>query len=341
MLYKTFYESKIGKMLLVSDGQSLVGLWFLDQKYYMYNIKEELRKKDDLDVFIKVKKCLDGYFKGKFKDFKNIQLNSKGTDFQKTVWSVLLEAPYGKTWTYTDVLKKIEKKLNKKSSVRAVASAISHNPILILIPCHRVIGKDCTLKGYAAGLKRKKYLLDLEKKNKYETVLLESKRLIIDKGNSKSSKSVYEYDLTKCTNIGGVNKLVKFNEPKDFVGNDPIKYYEECKKNKMFDWYVFLKSDNTCTSNVILEEKEDDVLEISYNTNPKYWGNNYVVEAVLEIIKYLKKLGYKKVIAHVYEGNTKSIRVLEKLGFKYVKKDLSFYKPLNKYIYDFEYQIDI
>lgn len=196
MLYKTFYESKLGKILLASDGKSLVGLWFLDQKYYMYNIKEELREKDDLDVFIKVKKWLDDYFNGKFKDFKNIQLNPKGTDFQKMVWNVLLKVPYGKTWTYTDVLKKIEKKLNKKSSVRAVASAISHNPILILIPCHRVIGKDCTLKGYAAGLKRKKYLLDLEKKNKYETVLLESKRLIIDKGDSKSSKSVYEYDLT-------------------------------------------------------------------------------------------------------------------------------------------------
>lgn len=196
MLYKTFYESKVGKILLASDGKSLVGLWFLDQKYYMYNIKEELRKKDDLDVFIKVKKWLDDYFNGKFKDFKNIQLNPKGTDFQKTVWNVLLKVPYGKTWTYTDVLLKVEKKLNKKSSVRAVASAISHNPILILIPCHRVIGKDCTLKGYAAGLKRKKYLLDLEKKNKYETVMLESKRLIIDKGDSKSSKSVYEYDLT-------------------------------------------------------------------------------------------------------------------------------------------------
>ena len=182
---------------------------------------------------------------------------------------------------------------------------------------------------------------ELEKKNKYETVMLESKRLIIDKGDSKSSKSVYEYDLTKCTNIGGVNKLVKFKEPVNFVGNDPVKYYEECKKNKMFDWYVFLKSDNTCTSNVILEEKEDDALEISYNTNPKYWGNNYVVEATLEIIKYLKKLGYKKIIAHVFEGNIKSIRVLEKLGFKYIKKELSFYKPLNKYIGDYEYQLDI
>ena len=167
MLYKTFYESKIGKILLASDGKSLVGLWFLDQKYYMYNIKEELKERDDLDVFIKVKKWLDDYFNDKFKDFKNIQLNPKGTDFQKTVWNVLLKVPYGKIWTYTDVLLKVEKKLNKKSSVRAVASAISHNPILILIPCHRVIGKDCTLKGYAAGLKRKKYLLDLEKKNKY------------------------------------------------------------------------------------------------------------------------------------------------------------------------------
>ena len=341
MLYKTFYESPIGKMILVSDAKSLVGTWFLDQKYYMYGIKDEIVQKDDLDVFKKVKRYLDNYFNGEYANVKNISLNPKGTLFQKQVWKVILSIPYGKVWTYSDVLAKVEEKSKRKSSVRAIANAISRNPILILIPCHRIIGKDGTLKGYSAGLERKKYLLNLEEKNKYNTVLLKSKRLIINKGNSTASKSVYEYDLTKCTNIGGINKLVKFKEPIDFVGDDDKKYYLECSKNKMFDWYVFLKSNNTCTSNVILEEKEDDVLEISYNTNPKYWGNNYVVEAALEIIKHLKKLGYKKIIAHVYEENTKSIRALEKLGFKYVKNKLNFYKPLNKYINDYEYELDI
>lgn len=162
MLYKSFYESPLGTILLVADNNNLVGLWFLNQKYYMKNINESLVENDELEIFKKVKRYLDGYFNGKT-SAASINLKPKGTNFQKVVWQQLIKIPYGKTWTYTDVLNNVNKKLGRKTSVRAVANAIAHNPISILIPCHRVIGKDGGLKGYAGGIERKINLLKLEK----------------------------------------------------------------------------------------------------------------------------------------------------------------------------------
>ncbi len=178
---------------------------------------------------------------------------------------------------------------------------------------------------------------------KYETKRLETERLIIAKGNSNDCKKIYEYDLTKCTEIEDISELVKFEKPIDFIGEDPKKYYEKCEKDKFFDWYVFLKNTKEPVANIMAdkENSKEKSIEISYNTHPKHWGNGYVPEALKEISNHLKSLGYKKIVAHVFKGNKKSIRVLEKLGFKYVKKELSFYKPLNKYIDDYEYELDI
>lgn len=174
---------------------------------------------------------------------------------------------------------------------------------------------------------------------KYETKRLETKRLILDKGTSSVCKKIYEYDLTKCTGIDGRNEFVKFEKAIDFIGENSKQYYEECEKNKVFDWYVFLKNTNEPVANIMAdrENEEEMSIEISYNTHPKYWGNGYVPEALKEISKYLKSLGYKKIIAHFYEGNEKSKRVCEKLGFEFRKTELSYYKPGNKYINDYEY----
>lgn len=162
MLYKTFYESPLGTILLVADDNNLFGLWFLNQKHYMKNINERLVKNDELEIFKKVKRYLDNYFKGKNKSVIDVNLKPIGTHFQKIVWKELIKIPYGKTWTYTDVLNNVNKKMRRKTSVRVVASAISRNPISILIPCHRVIGKDGDLKGYAGGIERKASLIKLE-----------------------------------------------------------------------------------------------------------------------------------------------------------------------------------
>lgn len=145
--------------------------------------------------------------------------------------------------------------------------------------------------------------------------------------------------LMRCTGIDGRNELVKFEKPMDFIGENSDQYYERCKKEKLFDWYVFLKSNNEPVANIIAdkENEAEESIEVSYNTHPKYWGNGYVPEALKEVSKHLKSLGYKKIIAHFYEGNQKSKRVCEKLGFKFQNKQLKYFKPGDKYINDYEY----
>ena len=174
--------------------------------------------------------------------------------------------------------------------------------------------------------------------NNYTTAYLESERLIIKKGDSASCKKVYEYDLTKCTGIDQQNELVKFDKQIDFIGQDSESYYEDCQKEKMFDWYIYLKENNFPIGNIIADrEIEDFPIEISYNMHPDFWNKGYITEALREVVDYLKLIGYKKIIIHFYEGNEKSKKVCEKLGFKYYKKTNKLYKPTDKMIDEYEY----
>lgn len=166
MLYKTYYKSPIGNLMLVSDGDNLVGLYIENQKYYLNGIKQELTSKDNLQVFENTKKWLDRYFAKEKPSIKEIPIAPKGGEFRQKVWKILCEIPYGQTITYGEIAKRIAKQMNKeKMSAQAVGNAVGHNPISIIIPCHRVIGKNGSLTGYAGGIERKKMLLELEKEN--------------------------------------------------------------------------------------------------------------------------------------------------------------------------------
>ena len=162
MIYYDDYQSIVGNLRIVSDGVSIIGLFIEGQKYFMNNIKGELVRKN-IDVISKTKKWLDDYFNLKRPNPKDLSLNPRGTPFQKRVWHLLLEIPYGEVTTYKEITKKIEEQTNKRMSSQAVGGAVSHNPISIIIPCHRVIGSNGTLVGYAGGLDKKKKLLELEK----------------------------------------------------------------------------------------------------------------------------------------------------------------------------------
>ena len=157
-MYKTTYHSELGCITLASDGENLTGLWFEGQKYYLGKIKEKLVTKDDLKIFVNVKEWLGSYFAGENPSVSDVKIALQGTDFQKKVWKELLKIPYGTTITYGD----IGKLLNIKSG-QAIGGAVGRNPISIIIPCHRVVGKDGSLTGYAGGLDKKKKLLELEK----------------------------------------------------------------------------------------------------------------------------------------------------------------------------------
>lgn len=166
MLYGKFCNSPIGKILIVCDESSLIGLWFENQKYYKNDINEEMIFKNN-EIINEVSLFLDNYFKGSSKQVINFKLNPKGTNFQKKVWNILLDINYGETKTYKEICEEYKKRNNADNmSYRAIGSSISKNPISIIIPCHRVIGKNNKLVGYAGGVDRKKYLIDLERKYK-------------------------------------------------------------------------------------------------------------------------------------------------------------------------------
>jgi len=155
MDYTCSYESPLGPITLASDGEALIGLWFGGQKHFAYNLSPAFEEKA-LPVLDETRRWLDLYFAGQIPDFTP-KLAPRGTAFQQRVWEKLRTIPYGKTSTYGELARAMD-----CASARAVGSAVGRNPISLLIPCHRVLGADGRLTGYAGGLDRKQWLLALE-----------------------------------------------------------------------------------------------------------------------------------------------------------------------------------
>lgn len=163
MYYSVTYDSPVGKLYIVSDEASLVGLWLEGQKYFKAGLKELPIENVDLPVLKASKLWLDYYFAGKHPDISALSLNPQGSEFRKVVWNLLCEIPYGQTTTYGEIAKEAARCMGKESmSAQAVGGAVGHNPISIIIPCHRVLGSDGSLTGYAGGLDKKLKLLQHE-----------------------------------------------------------------------------------------------------------------------------------------------------------------------------------
>ena len=155
MDYTYHYDSPLGGITLASDGESLTGLWFDGQKYFASTLNAEHSEKP-LPVFDEAVKWLDLYFGGMIPDFTP-KLSPRGTGFQRKVWDVLLTIPYGQTVSYGEIAAKLGCR-----SAQAVGGAVGRNPISLIIPCHRVLGADGGLTGYAGGVDKKRSLLELE-----------------------------------------------------------------------------------------------------------------------------------------------------------------------------------
>lgn len=170
MHYISHYLSQIGDILLAADDKGLIGLWFDNGKYYCDNLdKNHLEK--ETDIIKEAKRWLDIYFLGKEPDFTP-PLNPKGSKFRQQVWEILKKIPYGKIITYNDIAIEIAKQNGiKKMSAQAVGGAVGHNQISIIIPCHRVVGKNKSLTGYAGGINKKFKLLELEGLNMDEFLI--------------------------------------------------------------------------------------------------------------------------------------------------------------------------
>ena len=162
MDYTHHYESPLGGITLASDGESLTGLWFDEQKGLADALKAQHMEKD-LAVFEQADHWLDVYFSGREPGFTP-PLSMKTTAFRKAVWEILLTIPYGQTVTYGEISGIMAKQMGlPRMSAQAVGGAVGHNAISLIIPCHRVVGSDGSLTGYAGGIRRKVKLLQLEK----------------------------------------------------------------------------------------------------------------------------------------------------------------------------------
>ena len=162
MIYIQHYNSYVGGITISSDGNALTGLWFDGQKYYAGNIDDEIEEKD-LPVFAQARQWLDTYFSRHDPGFTPA-LTLDSTPFRMAVWRILLTIPFGKTMTYGEIAARIaELKGIRRMSAQAVGSAVGHNPISLIIPCHRVVGADGSMTGYAGGIDRKIKLLEMER----------------------------------------------------------------------------------------------------------------------------------------------------------------------------------
>lgn len=161
MIYTSKYTSPLGGILLAADEVGLRGLWFDGQKYFARDLPDE-RTERETPVLSEAKRWLDLYFGGQEPDFLP-PLHPVGTPFRQAVWEILLRIPYGKTVTYGEISKQLAEKMGlERMSAQAVGGAVGHNKISIIIPCHRVVGSNGSLTGYAGGIDRKIKLLELE-----------------------------------------------------------------------------------------------------------------------------------------------------------------------------------
>ncbi len=182
MMYATTYDSPIGKLFLAAGKEALVGLWIQGQKYFPEKLFSSQVQGVDFDgknseVLTRTRRWLDAYFAGDRPQPGQLKLApgnfSQVSDFRQQVWKLLLEIPYGEVVTYGELARRLAEQQGLPSmSAQAVGGAVGHNPISVIIPCHRVVGADGNLTGYAGGIDRKRWLLHLEGAadgGKYET----------------------------------------------------------------------------------------------------------------------------------------------------------------------------
>ena len=155
------YESPLGGITLGSDGKALIGLWFDGQKYFGDTLRESWEEKK-LPIFEETDQWLNIYFSGKAPEFTP-KLAMRTTVFRKMVWEIMLGIPFGQTMTYSQIARTAAQRMGiPRMSAQAVGGAVGHNALSLIIPCHRVVGTDGSLTGYAGGIERKNKLLEME-----------------------------------------------------------------------------------------------------------------------------------------------------------------------------------
>ena len=162
MVSTCHYDSPLGGILLAADEKGLTGLWFEGARYFADKLPAE-HAQQETPLLAETRRWLDLYFTGRKPDFMP-PLHPIGSAFRQSVWEILLQIPYGKTMTYGEIAAEAARRQGlAKMSAQAVGGAVGHNPISLMIPCHRVVGTNGSLTGYGGGIRRKKALLELER----------------------------------------------------------------------------------------------------------------------------------------------------------------------------------
>lgn len=164
MIYRTEYDTGlIGSLTLASDGKALAGCWFENDRFFGYGLEgERMERADDLPFFDETQTWFDRYFSGGRPLPAELPLAPRGSGFQRRVWNILTEIPYGKTVTYGQIAKRLAAESGKNMSAQAVGGAVGRNPLCVIVPCHRVMGANGNLTGFGGGIDTKVRLLELE-----------------------------------------------------------------------------------------------------------------------------------------------------------------------------------
>lgn len=160
MMWQKQFDTPLGSMTAASDGSAITGLWFDDQEYFGSTLPAATPT-GECPVFDQLATWLAAYFDGA-QPSVTFPARPDGTPLRRQVWQVLRTIPYGEVWTYGEIADRVSMRIGHNPGARAVGGAVGHNPISLVIPCHRVVGKNGDLTGYAGGLKRKQWLLELE-----------------------------------------------------------------------------------------------------------------------------------------------------------------------------------
>lgn len=161
MILLAHYESTLGRVTLAGEGKALLGLWFEGQKHFASTLAGG-EQEGELPIFGEARRWLDAYFGGHVPAWTP-QLELRGTEFRKAVWRALLKIPYGQALSYGELAREVFG-ANGGRFARAVGAAVGRNPVTLIVPCHRVVGAGGSLTGYAGGVERKRWLLDLERR---------------------------------------------------------------------------------------------------------------------------------------------------------------------------------
>lgn len=161
MIHTAYYDAPYGRYVMAAEDGALTGLWLEGQKYFPSDLPEP--SGEEAEIFVRTRRWLDAYFAGRQPEVSALPIAPRGSAFAQSVWQLLLEIPYGQTVTYGQLAKRLaEQRGLPQLSAQAVGGAVGHNPISVIIPCHRVLGAKKRLTGYAGGLDVKTFLLKLE-----------------------------------------------------------------------------------------------------------------------------------------------------------------------------------